>query len=87
VAPSMLRLQRKRAPQAIQVADRFHICQNLTEATPLLLARCQAEIVAARKQEEPAQNESGQPMISSEEWRAIRAGPRGESTLNSAGRA
>jgi hypothetical protein len=69
------------------VADRFHICKNLTEATQLLLARRQAEIVAASKQEEPAQNESGQPMISIEEWRAIRAGPRGESTLNSAGRA
>jgi DNA-binding transcriptional ArsR family regulator len=57
------------APQAIQVADRFHICKNLTEATQLLLARCQAEIVAASKQEEPAQNESGQPIISIEEWR------------------
>src|SRR5438128_2255459 len=29
------------APQAIQVADRFHIVKNLTEATQLLLARCQ----------------------------------------------
>src|SRR5436305_9538554 len=69
VVLSMPRLRRKRAPQAIQVADRFHICKNLTEATQLLLARCQAEIVAASKREEPAQNESGQPIISIEEWR------------------
>ncbi len=57
------------APLAIQVADRFHVSKNLTEATQLLLARCQAEIAAASKMEEPAQNESGQPMISIEEWR------------------
>src|SRR5947209_808840 len=87
VVLSMPRLRRKRAPQAIQVADRFHICKNLTEATQLLLARCQSEIAAASKMEEPAQNESGQLIISIEEWRAIRACPCGESTLNSAGRA
>src|SRR6266516_8113863 len=52
------------APHAIQVADRFHVCKNLTEATQLLLARCQAEIAAASQQEEPAHNESGQPLIS-----------------------
>jgi transposase len=57
------------APHAIQVADRFHVCKNLTEATQLLLARCQAEIAAASQMEEPAQNESGQPIISIEEWR------------------
>src|SRR3989454_1823377 len=57
------------APQAIEVADRFHVCKNLTEATQLLLARCQAEIAAAGKGDEPTQNESGQPTISIEEWR------------------
>jgi transposase len=57
------------APQAIQVADRFHVCKNLTEATQLLLARCQAEIAAARRMEEPAQDENGKPVISIEEWR------------------
>ncbi len=72
------------APHTIQVADRFHVCKNLTEATQLLLARCQAEIAAARKMEESAQDESGKPVISIEEWRAIRACPCGESTLNSA---
>ena len=45
------------APQAIQCADRFHVVKNLTEATQLLLARCQAEIVAASAREEPAQSE------------------------------
>ena len=57
------------APQAIQVADRFHMCKNLTEATQLLLARCQAEIAAVEKGEEPAQSESGKAVISIEEWR------------------
>src|SRR2546428_4597692 len=60
------------APQAIQVADRFHVCKNLTEATQLLLARCQAELAAVEKVEEPAQSESGKSVIFIEEWRAIR---------------
>jgi len=70
------------APHAIQVADRFHVCKNLTEATQLLLARCEAEIAAAGKGDEPTQNESGQATISIEEWRAIRACPCGESAFN-----
>jgi transposase len=61
------------APQAIQVADRFHVSKNLTEATQLLLARCQAEIAATasqmEKSEEPVQNDDGKPIISIEEWR------------------
>lgn len=57
------------APQAIQVADRFHIVKNLTEATQLLLARCQAEIVAMSKMEEPGQSEPTKRVISIEEWR------------------
>ena len=40
------------APQATQCADRFHIVKNLTEASQLLLARCQAEILATKAQEE-----------------------------------
>jgi len=32
------------APQAIQTADRFHLCKNLTEAGEKALARCRAEI-------------------------------------------
>jgi transposase len=56
-------------PQATQVADRFHLCQNLTEATQLLLTRCQAEIAAASQIEEPAHNESRKPVVSIEQWR------------------
>jgi transposase len=57
------------APQAIQIADRFHICKNLTEATQLLLARCQAEIVAASTTQEPDQNQQTKQVIAVEEWR------------------
>jgi len=56
------------APHAIEVADRFHVCKNLTEATQLLLTRCQAEIAAGNR-EEPALNESGQPITSIQQWR------------------
>lgn len=57
------------APQAVQCADRFHIVKNLTEATQLLLARCQAEIIAANKAEEPCPRESTTQVIPIEEWR------------------
>ena len=35
---------RKGAPQALQVADRWHIGKNLSESVSTLLARCRAEI-------------------------------------------
>ena len=35
---------RKGAPQALQVADRWHISKNLVESVQTLLARCRAEI-------------------------------------------
>jgi len=57
------------APQAVQIADRFHICKNLTEATQLLLARCQAEIVAVSQTQEPRQVKQAKPQISIQEWR------------------
>lgn len=57
------------APQAIQVADRFHVCKNLTEATQLLLTRCQAEMAAASHLEEPVHNQSDNSVISISEWR------------------
>jgi transposase len=60
---------REGAPQAIQCADRFHIVKNLTEALQVLLARCQAEILAEQKPDEPRQDERNKPIISIEEWR------------------
>jgi transposase len=45
------------------------VVKNLTEATQLLLARCQAEIMAPLKTEEPHQDEQRKPVISIEEWR------------------
>jgi excisionase family DNA binding protein len=60
----------KRLPKPWRLADRFHVCKNLTEATQLLLSRCQAEIAAVGSHtQEAVQNESGQPVISIEEWR------------------
>jgi transposase len=40
-----------------------------TEAIPLLLARCQAEIAVTSKMAEPDQNEQSKQVISIEEWR------------------
>jgi transposase len=60
---------RKGAPQAIQCADRFHVVKNLTEAVQVLLARCQAEILAQNKPDEPDGDEQNKPIITIEEWR------------------
>jgi len=57
------------APQATQCADRFHVVKNLTEATQLLLARCQAEILSAKDQEAFNGEEPNKPLISIEQWR------------------
>jgi transposase len=57
------------APQATQCAGCFHIVKNLTEATQLILVRCQEEIAAASKREEPYQNSSTKQVISLEAWR------------------
>lgn len=60
---------REGAPQAIQCADRFHIVKNVIEAFQVLLARCQADILAETKADEPSQDEQNKPIISIEEWR------------------
>lgn len=57
------------APQATQWADRFHVVKNLTEATQLLLARCQAEILSAKDQQESNGKEPNKPLISIEQLR------------------
>ena len=58
------------APQAIQVADRFHVCQNLSDAVQRLLARVLSEMKAASQQAEeeevPVQEEV---TVAVQEWR------------------
>jgi transposase len=57
------------APQATQCADRFHVVKHLTEATQVLLARCQAEILEASDQGESSRQEPNKALISIEQWR------------------
>ena len=58
-------------PKRWSSADRFHVVKNLTEATQLLLERCQAEVMAASKTEEARQDQGSKPMLSVEEWRPL----------------
>jgi transposase len=57
------------APQATDVADRFHILKNLIEALQLLLGRSLEEIKAANQTPEKEQDEPNKPVIMMEEWR------------------
>lgn len=59
------------APQALQIADRFHILKNLTEATQILLARCQAEIREASRQKDGGHELPTKHVLSVEEWRPL----------------
>jgi transposase len=56
---------RDAAPQAIQIADRFHLYRNLVEAVELLLARCRAEIRknAKAKAQEEHKSEALTPLL------------------------
>jgi len=57
------------APQATDVADRFHIVKNLAEALQLLLGRSLEEIKAASQTPEPRQNGPCKTVIRVDEWR------------------
>jgi len=48
------------APQARQVADRFHLAQNLTDRIEVILARCWAEIRKASQQQVPSSSKGEQ---------------------------
>lgn len=59
------------APQAIQVADRFHLCKNLSELAERVLARCRTEIRQAYTSEHQGEckEEVQTPETESDEWR------------------
>jgi len=57
------------APQAIQVADRFHVAKNLSEAVQELLARVLTELKAASQGTEAAAAVQGEVPVPVEEWR------------------
>ena len=59
---------REGAPQAVQLADRFHLCKNLSELAERVLARCRTEIRQASLVE---QQEDGEQAVQTEDeqWR------------------
>ncbi len=57
------------APQAIQVADRFHVAKNLSEAVQQLLARVLLEMKTASQGAEAATEARGDSLLPLEEWR------------------
>ncbi len=59
------------APQATDVADRFHLCKNLTEALQLLLAGVQEEIKSGSHVEESGSGKQKQATIALHEWRPL----------------
>jgi transposase len=57
------------APQAIQIADRFHVCQNLSEAVQRLLARVLSELKAASQETKGEAEAQKEAPACVEEWR------------------
>jgi DNA-binding NarL/FixJ family response regulator len=57
------------APQAIQIADRFHVCQNLSDAVQRLLARILSELKAANQGAGGQTQAQEETSVSVEEWR------------------
>jgi transposase len=57
------------APQAIQVADRFHVCENLSEAVQRLLARVLSEMKAASQHTEGERVAQKEVPVAVQEWR------------------
>ena len=57
------------APQAVQCADRFHVCQNLSEAVQKLLARVFSELKEARQQADGKAHTQEEEPVAVEEWR------------------
>jgi transposase len=57
------------APQAIQVADRFHVAKNLSEAVQQLLARVLLEMKTASQGAEAMTQARGDSLLPLEEWR------------------
>src|SRR5437667_9929386 len=57
------------APQAIQVADRFHIAKNLSEAVQELLARVLTELKDSRQEQTASASLQGDSRGRVEEWR------------------
>jgi transposase len=65
---------RKGAPQALQIADRWHIAKNLAESVSTLLARCRADIRRALQvQETPEPERVGTVSEPAEEKRPVRS--------------
>ncbi len=57
------------APQAVQVADRFHVCKNLSEAVQQLLARVLTEMKEAFQEAEAGAEAQEETPLPVEEWR------------------
>lgn len=57
------------APQAVQVADRYHVCQNLSDAVQKLLARVLTELKEASQKTDGTVHVHEETVVSVEEWR------------------